>query len=406
MKILLVYPAPDFQKNPRFGFSYEMLTVATILSQNHHVSIHDYSCEEYDSDAFLKELQTEYYDLVLVDCDSFALKRAQNIIHARIILRLSSLYSTTISYGNYCYIKKTDMEEADFTLKENNVNVLIHQINQLSVGDLPYLRRELLFHLAFYRRNSKNTLLQTAKGCENSCIFCQRKGWQDRFVAHSDSYVLGEIKNLCCQGFQNVWVIDENFTFNLPRAKRLLKKILNFEKSEKRQLNLFISSWANIDFEFIDIAASANVRIISFGIESGDSDILKYYKKNINLDSIAQIIPYANSKGIFTVGNFIIGAPSETLDTIHKTFTLIRKCQFDQVNIKTLDYMIGSELYQSLSPSLKTADHVFACSENGLTSFSLDELIHLKSEFLKSYYMERKETIKNKIMRYGFPYSV
>lgn len=48
------------------------------------------------------------------------------------------------------------------------------------------------------------------------------------------------------------------------------------------------------------------------------------------------IIRYANSLGIFTVGNFIIGAPMESESTITETFDLIKECEFDQINIKTL----------------------------------------------------------------------
>ena len=57
----------------------------------------------------------------------------------------------------------------------------------------------------------------------------------------------------------------------------------------------------------------------SFGIESGVSDILEFYKKQIDLDKATEIIQYADSIGIYTVGNFILGAPSENENSIQKT---------------------------------------------------------------------------------------
>lgn len=36
--------------------------------------------------------------------------------------------------------------------------------------------------------------------------------------------------------------------------------------------------------------------------------------------------------------------------------------------------MIGSTLYEALDDKLKTDDHVFACLENGLNVFPLDEI--------------------------------
>jgi uroporphyrinogen-III synthase len=95
----------------------------------------------------------------------------------------------------------------------------------------------------------------------------------------------------------------------------------------------------------------------------------------------------------------------ETEETIEKTFALIRSCGFDQVNIKTLDYMIGSDLYNSLCDSLKSSDHVFACSENGLTRFSIAELIRKRDEFHQSYYAKHRAELAEKIRQFGSPYS-
>ena len=256
--------------------------------------------------------------------------------------------------------------------------------------------------MGYYRENRHSTLLQTAKGCENSCVFCQRKGWQGHYISHSDNYVLNELVMIREQGYRNVWITDENFTFNLVRAKRLLSKMKQNGLTES--MRFFISSWANIDREFLDLAANCNVHIISFGIESGCQKILNFYQKNIQVAHIPDLIQYANSKGIFTVGNFILGAPIETDDSIEQTFALIRECEFDQVNIKTLDYMSGSTLYNSLPKALKKNDHVFASAENGLTSFTVTELTIRKDTFVKDYYAEHRQRLAEKIRRFGTPY--
>ncbi|WP_458400647.1 hypothetical protein, partial [Mailhella sp.] len=94
----------------------------------------------------------------------------------------------------------------------------------------------------------------------------------------------------------------------------------------------------------------------------------------------------------------------ETDYTIDQTFALIRECGFDQINIKILDYMIGSTLYDSLPDELKKNDHVFACEENGLTSFTLEELTNRRNAFIKSYYTEHRTMLTEKISRFGTPY--
>lgn len=412
MKILLVYPQPDIDKHARFGFSYEMLTVATVLSAYHSVTIRDYSCQKFDFAAQSVEIDQGHFDLLLLECDSFALKRSENIKNARELISICSGKIPVIAYGNYCYITKKSFDKADYTICYNDINALLAQINELddtaqvpyfsSYDALPYIDRKILLSIDYYRENCQNTLLQTAKGCENTCVFCQRKGWQNHYVPHSDEYVLGELRMLQEQGYRNVWIIDENFTFNLVRAKRIFSAI--YERSLMIGMNFFISSWANVDYEFLDLAAKCNVRIISFGVESACQEILDFYKKNIRLEHVPDLIHYADSVGIFTVGNFILGAPMETDDSIDATFSLIELCGFDQVNIKILDYMIGSELYSGLPISFYGDDHVFACSENGLTHFSLEELISRRDRFLRKYYAKHKAEISEKIQRFGPPY--
>lgn len=412
MNVLVIYPKPDKSKKPRFGFSYEMMVISTILMKYHDVHIKDFSCESFDALDFVEYICKEKIDIALVECDSYALKRSQNIIHAAKIIDILNQYVTTIAYGNYCYITKRTFGNAKYTITENEINNIIDCINQFerhnivpyveTYDEIPYINRDMLLEISYYQENKQNTLLQTSKGCENTCIFCQRKGWQSCYLAHSDDYVLGEIKEIRRKGYQNVWVTDENFTFNLSRAKRLLNQIIQANLYEN--LRFFISSWANIDEEFLDLAKKCNIRIISFGIESGNKEILQFYRKNININKVPNIIQYANSIGIFTVGNFILGAPMETKDTIDETFDFIRKCEFDQINIKNLDYMIGSVLYGSLDDKLKTEDHIFACFENGLNSFRLNDIKKIKDTFLSEYYQLHRSVIEKKIRIFGTPF--
>lgn len=412
MNILFIYPKPDQLKKPRFGFSYEMLIFATIFSKYHNVYIKDFSCEYYDMNELVSFVIKKNIDIVFIECDSYALKRSQNILHAIDIMNALNKYAKIIAYGNYCYIKKINFSNATFTIVDNEVNKFIEYVNYLEgynhipyitkYDNLPYIDRNILLKIPYYKENKKNTLLQTSKGCENTCTFCQRKGWQSYYTAHSDYYVLNEIRELRKEGYQNIWIIDENFTFNLNRAKRLLKSII--KESLHENMNFFISSWTNIDKEFLDLAKNSNIKIISFGIESSNKEILKFYKKNIDIDSIPNIVQYANSIGIFTVGNFIIGAPMETEETIKETFSFIKKCEFDQVNIKNLDYMIGSNLYETLDEKLKEKDHIFACLENGLNNLKLNEIKNKKEKFLLEYYKLHRPLIEKKIRLYGMPF--
>jgi hypothetical protein len=97
----------------------------------------------------------------------------------------------------------------------------------------------------------------------------------------------------------------------------------------------------------------------------------------------------------------------ETSETINETFSFINECSFDQINIKTLDYMMGSELYSSTDANITRGNtHVFACKELGLTDFTIEELKNIKQSFTQAYYKNRKREITKKISKYGTPFDI
>jgi hypothetical protein len=95
----------------------------------------------------------------------------------------------------------------------------------------------------------------------------------------------------------------------------------------------------------------------------------------------------------------------ETIETINETFFFIKECSFDQINIKTLDYMMGSELYSNTNTNItRGSTHIFACKELGLNNFTIEELKNVKKSFIHEYYKNRKQEIAKKISKYGTPF--
>jgi anaerobic magnesium-protoporphyrin IX monomethyl ester cyclase len=249
----------------------------------------------------------------------------------------------------------------------------------------------------------KSTLIRTSAGCLNDCIFCQRKAWHKKYQAHSIPYVLNEFSELKKHHYRNIWITDDNFTYDLKRAKSLLKELS--DRDLTMDMKIALSSWTHIDEEFLETAKKAHVSIISFGVETANQEIQRFYRKKISLQRLSQLIRYADKTGLYTVGNFIIGAPMETRATMEETFTYILDTPFDRVNVKILDYMAGSELYESLPPEKRGLNrHLFACRENGLNEFPLAELRGKVKDFMERFQRSREDHLKEKLSDYGPPY--
>ncbi|MCK4764689.1 MAG: B12-binding domain-containing radical SAM protein [Candidatus Aminicenantes bacterium] len=429
--ILLIYPCPGEIKHWRFGFSLKLLYLSAILKQAGHrvIDYLDYSIEKYDPEKF--HTLAAGAEVLIIEFDAFPLKRTINIEHGETLVKLTREKfpcKKIIVFGYDFALFPRSLENADFTLTgepEKNILPVVDivlckkrcsgtfepQVLE-NLDELPFPDRDLLTPFAETGGSiisephlPRSTLIETSRGCLGRCRFCQRRGWSRGFRAHSVDYVAREFAAIAGKNYRNIWISDDNFTYDLKRAKAILK-VLD-EKKLTRRKKIALSSWANIDEEFLELARSAGVSIISFGVESADEDILKFYEKHIDLKKLRDLIRKADRIGLYTVGNFIFGAPMESEATIEKTFAYIRETPFDQLNLKILDYMAGSELYNSLPPHLsENSRHVFACRENGLNRFPLRYLGEKLAHFRREFALSRQERLKAKIGSFGPPYFV
>lgn len=426
MKVLIVYPKPNSIKSARFGYSIITRYISESLSNNGIANIVcDYSINSYAEESLIDLLRTVTH--LVVEIDSFPLNRSENTYHASRIIGLSKKKFPNIiviAYGKYCTLSQIPVPQADLTVF-GEIESSIHEFIGLSkehlpkqyncglINDLDTLPSIVYFDqsgkipsigLDVDRRFARSILLETSRGCPGSCSFCQRHGWLEGYRQFSLRRVLDDFSKINKLGYRNVWIVDENFSASLSRAKEVLVSLANINSTN---MKIALSSWTKIDVEFLDLAKQAGVSIISFGIESANTKILEFYKKPIDLKRTSDLISYADEIGLFIVGNFIIGAPMESKETIDETLNYAITTPFDECNFKTLDYMMGSDLYRRLPNQMQSRQtHYFACKENDLCSFTLKELSDITKMCLVSFDESRKIRLQRKIKKHGTPYYI
>ena len=99
------------------------------------------------------------------------------------------------------------------------------------------------------------------------------------------------------------------FSINLKLTKSLLdeiaKKDLGLEFSAELHLK-------NVDDEFIDLAAGANLKTLKFGIESAFENVRRSVKRvSVDNDQQFSTIQRLKAAGIRTVGMFILAQPTD-----------------------------------------------------------------------------------------------
>ena len=104
--VLLIYPKPKYNKNPRFGFSIQLLQLSSILKMNgYNIFYIDYSYCNYVEEDLKKYLEYNKISNIIVEVDTFALKRSENVSNAIRILTIARRMDIhTIAFGYDCIL--------------------------------------------------------------------------------------------------------------------------------------------------------------------------------------------------------------------------------------------------------------------------------------------------------------
>ena len=157
----------------------------------------------------------------------------------------------------------------------------------------------------------------TSRGCPNRCIFCLGRrmvGNKPRF--RSPEMVVDEIEGLLAEGMTIINVADDLFTANRGRVHALCEEI------QRRGLDFIWSVFARVntvDLDLLKAMRAAGCYSISFGIESGNTRMLKRVRKGITLEQARQAVAWSKEAGLRTHASFMVGLPGESMETLLET---------------------------------------------------------------------------------------
>jgi radical SAM superfamily enzyme YgiQ (UPF0313 family) len=185
-----------------------------------------------------------------------------------------------------------------------------------NLDELPDPDRSLL-PLGRYRALGMPISLTTSRGCPFKCIFCVgRKMVGSRVRYRNPGKVVDEMEYLNSLDFHQINIADDLFTANREHCLAVCDEIVN------RHLELRWTSFARVDTVSEEILAkmkAAGCSAVSFGIESGNPQILKTIKKGITRQQVVEAVTMCRRTGVTPHASFILGLPGETPQTIRET---------------------------------------------------------------------------------------
>lgn len=174
------------------------------------------------------------------------------------------------------------------------------------------------------------TSIITSWGCPAKCNFCVQENINYRF--RSVDNILEELDELERLDIKEIFIRDGNFCSVPKQGQELMQAMI--QKKYK-------FSWvANVRGDVINektatLMKASGCHALHIGVETSNQDILAATQKKITLSRIKQSFGICHSKGIVTLGYFILGLPGETPKDLEQTiqFAVELDCDYASFNM-------------------------------------------------------------------------
>lgn len=224
----------------------------------------------------------------------------------------------------------------------------------VDLDSLPFPKRDKIsidYYQDYYIFTAKKpyATMMASRGCPMNCTFCSSHCfWGGKYRVRSTENVLKEIDYLKDTfdikyiaflddifGLDEVWL--ESFCRGLLQRKynigwMTIVHPFSFRKSREKSL---------------DLLKKAGCDMLSFGLQSADSEILKNIKRHPEESAeLEKTIKMAKKKGFLTSISFIFGLPGETPETIKHSIDYCCKLRPTYAEFYNLEILEGSEMEQ------------------------------------------------------------
>lgn len=217
---------------------------------------------------------------------------------------------------------------------------------------LPFPARELLVPLSntqavpasVYKLPSGNMI--TSRGCPTLCTFCDRAIFGEKFRARSVDNILDEMEVLTNKyGARDIKFYDDTFTASKNRVYKIL------DEMRKRRINVKWSCLTKVkavDKDLLKYMKECGCWQVLYGLESGDDRMLKLLKKGNTVEDNRRAVIWAAELGISTRGDFVLGTPDETKESLNNTLSFALSIPLDYAHFNKFVPFPGTEIYHNL----------------------------------------------------------
>ena len=269
------------------------------------------------------------------------------------------------------------LQRTVFEDRINNLDALPLPQRDIMRAWWPSLNQEVVFDRGVY----------TARGCSFRCHFCMYSERANLIRYVSVEKVLEDIASILRDYPEQEHIIfyDDLFVTKKSRLKELADGI-RADGYHKRVTFGCMAKTSFFDREYAQILKDMNIRMVSWGFESGADTVLQYLKdRHSTVYKHQQAIDIAHQYGILSGGYFILGAPPETFTDLAKTYWFIHqnRDRMPLVGIYPVIPLPGTGLWNETAERGLIDDQYAEWQNMGFLDLE-DSYIHLNQNYSKS----------------------
>jgi radical SAM superfamily enzyme YgiQ (UPF0313 family) len=233
------------------------------------------------------------------------------------------------------------------------------------------LRRMSIFDIFVHRKKPLVTV-QSSRGCQFKCTFCIVNtmfpgGYRKRDVES----VIRDLRDKRQYG-RTLLFVDNEFAALRSHTKKLLRRMIE----EEFDFEAIVLTRVEIakDDELLALMREAGIVYIYQGYESVQFDTLTAYDKRQSLRQIISAIQKLHAFGFGILGSFVVGADTDTLETIRCTVDFVLQQRLMSAYIYPIwgHYPEQRKGYQTIIPWYRSIFRGWPyCDGNFVTHFPL-----------------------------------
>lgn len=247
--------------------------------------------------------------------------------------------------------------------------------------NIPFLKHP---YISFY----------TSRGCPARCIYCL---WPHTFTGRpwrtrSNANVVAEVKRVreIFPEVKEIFFDDDTWAWGKSRVIDICRDL------EKLNFTWSCNSRVHADYDMLKAMKEAGCRLLVVGFESGVQQVLDNMKKGITLEQSLTFAKNCRELGITVHGDYMIGLPGETKETIRKTIEFAKVLDSETIQVSVAHPFPGTEFYSYLEKNgYLTDDDMVDELGHQLPNFEYpwlnrQEIVDAVEHFYGTYYFRPK----------------